>query len=212
MKISVTSSSVESSQPSSTCRYGSYLVCTWCHTEMLSFRCWPFLLAMNLNTAGTQAFSTSSENSQANFLNLCNHSLVLLLAIHMDKLPEDLGLPYILTCTLVLRHAASVWCSQPTLVNFKENMHRMPTRTVPHYLTLTDTQLYCRRKIWKHLLNLTLPGYAKTSSDIYDLTLSRSRWWTLVYFTWCWIVEFVVAWSRCELLRWKQSIRVLSLR
>ena len=48
----------------------------------------------------------------SNFLNLCNHSLVLHLAIHMDKLPEDLSLPYILTCTLVLRHAASVWCSQ----------------------------------------------------------------------------------------------------
>ena len=64
MKISDTSSSVDSSQPSSTCRYGSYLVCTWCHTKMLSFRCWPFLLAMDLNTAGTQAFFTSSENSQ----------------------------------------------------------------------------------------------------------------------------------------------------
>ena len=65
MKISVTSSSVELSQPSSTCRYGSYLVCMWCHTGMLSFRCWLFLLAMDLNTAGTRAFSTSSENSQA---------------------------------------------------------------------------------------------------------------------------------------------------
>ena len=65
MKISVTSSSVESSQPSSTCRYRSYLVCTWCLTEMLSFRCWLVLLAMDLSTAGTRAFSTSYVNSQA---------------------------------------------------------------------------------------------------------------------------------------------------
>ena len=65
MKISVTSSSVESSQPLSTCRYRSYLVCMWCLTEMLSFRCWPVLLAMDLSTVGTQAFSTSSVNSQA---------------------------------------------------------------------------------------------------------------------------------------------------
>ena len=57
----------------------------------------------------------------SNFLNLSNHSLVLLLTIHMDKLPEDLSLPFIPSCTLVLRHAASVWYSQPTLLNFKEN-------------------------------------------------------------------------------------------
>ena len=57
----------------------------------------------------------------SNFLNLCNHSFVLLLTIHVDKLPEDLGLPFVLSCTLVLRHAAGVWYSQPTLLNFKEN-------------------------------------------------------------------------------------------
>ena len=43
-------------------------------------------------------------------------------------------------------------------------------RTVPRYLTLTETQLYYKK--FKHLLNLTLPGYAKTSSDIYNLTLA----------------------------------------
>ena len=47
--------------------------------------------------------------------------LVLLLIIHMDKLPEDLSLPFALSCTLVLRHAASAWYSQPTLLNLKEN-------------------------------------------------------------------------------------------
>ena len=56
----------------------------------------------------------------SNFLNLCNHSFVLILTIHVDKLPEDLGLPFVLSCTLVLRHAACVWYSQPTLLNFKE--------------------------------------------------------------------------------------------
>ena len=85
----------------------------------------------------------------------------------MDKLP------YILSCTLVLRHAASAWYSQPTLLNLKENIvHWMPMRTVPCNLILTETQLYFRDL--KCLLNPTLPGYAKTSSDIYNLTLSRS--------------------------------------
>ena len=39
----------------------------------------------------------------------------------MDKLPEDLSLPYIPSWTLVLRQASSAWYSQPTLLNFKEN-------------------------------------------------------------------------------------------
>ena len=38
---------------------------TWCPNDMLSFRCWLVLLAMNLSTVGTRAFSTSSVNSQA---------------------------------------------------------------------------------------------------------------------------------------------------
>ena len=84
---------------------------------------------------------------------------VLFLTIHMDKLLEDLSLPYIPSCTLVLRHAASAWYSQPTLLNLKENIvHWMPTRTVPCNLILTETQLYFRDL--KCLLNLTLPGYA----------------------------------------------------
>ena len=47
--------------------------------------------------------------------------LVLLVTIHMDKLPEDLSLPYVPSCTLVPRHAASAWYSQPTLLNLKVN-------------------------------------------------------------------------------------------
>ena len=47
--------------------------------------------------------------------------LVLLVTIHMDELPEDLSLPYVPSCTLVPKHAASAWYSQPTLLNFKEN-------------------------------------------------------------------------------------------
>ena len=47
--------------------------------------------------------------------------LVFLLTIHMDKLPEDLSLPYVPSCTLVPRHAARAWYSQPALLNFKEN-------------------------------------------------------------------------------------------
>ena len=47
-------------------------------------------------------------------------------------------------------------------------------RSVPCNLTLTETQFYC--KLLKCLLNLTLPGYAKTISDIYNLTFSRSMW------------------------------------
>ena len=57
----------------------------------------------------------------SNFLNLCNHLFVLFLTIHMDKLSEDLGLPFVPSRTLVLRHAAGVWYSQPTFLNFKEN-------------------------------------------------------------------------------------------
>ena len=49
-------------------------------------------------------------------------------------------------------------------------MHQMPTRIVPCNLILTETQFYCR--LLKRLLNLSLPGYAKTSSDIYNLTLA----------------------------------------
>ena len=95
----------------------------------------------------------------------------------MNKLPEDLSLPYIPTCTLVLRHAASVWYSQPTLLNFKENsapgcLQELYLATSPR-LTPNFTVEKINRK---HLLNLTLPGYAKTSSDIYDLNLSRFRW------------------------------------
>ena len=56
-----------------------------------------------------------------NFFNVWNHVLVLLLTIHMDKLPEDLSLPYRPSCTLTLRHAASAWYSQPTLLNLKKN-------------------------------------------------------------------------------------------
>ena len=202
MKISVTSSSVESSQPSSTCRYGLYLVCTWCLTEMLSFRCWLVLLAMDLSTVGTRAFSTSSVNSQA-------ISLIFVIIRLYSFSPSTWTNSQKIWVSLLYRAVHWFWGmllvygihNQPCWT-LRKIVHRMPVRTVPCYLSLTDTQFYCRREFNKTLLDLTLPGYAKTSSDIYDLILSRFRWWTLVYFTCWWFVELVVAWSRCELLRW----------
>ena len=120
LKMSITSSSVELSQPSSTFRYRSNIVWTWCLTEVLTSP--PGNRSNHCRYTGTfQVIYIFKRN----FFNLGDDMLVCFLAIHMDKLPEDLSLPDIPSFTLIIRHAASVWYSQPTLLNFKETVHQM---------------------------------------------------------------------------------------